>query len=119
MPSNILWMILEWQNDNRMTKLSSSPCLSIIQRMILEGQNDNPMTEWSSSPSLPIIQGMTLKWQNDGGMTKIHGVFSLKVWIPALASLCFSIIGRQGDLLISVILISFNNHFVVWVSFLV
>ena len=42
-------------------------------------------------------------------MREIHGTKSLKVGEPALASLRFSIIGRQGELLDALIWISFKS----------
>ena len=43
-------------------------------------------------------------------MREIHGTKSLKVGVPALASLRFSIIGRQGELLHALISISIYSH---------
>ena len=43
-------------------------------------------------------------------MREIHGTKSLKVGVPALASLRFSIIGRQGELLDALIPISSKSH---------
>ena len=122
-----LWVIVKWlfchsmviliPNDLRMNEMMLKWPFS-HSAMMVNDWNEGRMMKFLNQGKCPRYFSLSfyphfnniLSFNTHCWMREIHGTKSLKVGEPALASLRFSIMGRQGELLDALILISFKSH---------